>query len=157
MARCSPSLEEIREMVAKQKTDAPASPKNLVPVLQEVMADMETPVSAYLKLSRGGTPSFLFESVEGGEHLARYSFIGFSPRSVVKTGQTKATSKDPLMDVEKQLQGLRSFIIKGQPPFTGGAVGYVTYDCVKYFEPRTASKCQEQKDALHIPESIFMY
>ncbi len=114
----TPTLDEFLKL---------ATQGNLIPVTCRILADIETPLSAYRKI-RGQGESFLFESVEGGEHLARYSFIGFSPRSVVKTGQTKATSKDPLVDVEKQLQGLRSFIIKGQPPFTGGAVGYVTYD-----------------------------
>ena len=72
-----PSLEEVKELKKKG---------NLVPVYREIRADLETPVSAYLKIARGNY-SFLLESVEGGERLARYSFIGTEPSLVISTGR----------------------------------------------------------------------
>ena len=149
-----PTLEGVKKLVADASdTDK----KQLVPICLEVMADMETPVSAYLKLRREGSPSFLFESVEGAETLARYSYIGFKPTVIVKTGDADSEAVDPLIGVEKTLAELKSYEVAGLPPFTGGAVGYVGYDCVKYFEPRTAPKIAKQKNTLGIPESIFMY
>ena len=71
-----PTLEQVRAMRGEG---------NLVPVYREILADMETPVSAFLKVARGRY-SFLLESVEGGEHVARYSFIGTEPRKVLRTG-----------------------------------------------------------------------
>ncbi|MEE8412949.1 MAG: anthranilate synthase component I, partial [Dehalococcoidales bacterium] len=84
-----PTLEEVRQL-KKQG--------NLVPVYREIMADMETPVSAYLKIARGDH-SFLLESVEGGERLARYSFIGTEPSIVLETGE--GNKIDPLLLIEK--------------------------------------------------------
>ena len=87
-----PSLDEVRQL-KKQG--------NLVPVYQEIRADLETPVSAYLKIARGNY-SFLLESVEGGERLARYSFIGTEPSRILKTGTENPI--DPLLMVEKEFE-----------------------------------------------------
>ncbi len=84
-----PSLEEVKDL---------SKVGNLVPVYQEINADLETPVSAYLKIARGDY-SFLLESVEGGERLARYSFIGTEPSLVLTTG--KDNTVDPLVLIEK--------------------------------------------------------
>ena len=78
-----PSLEEVRELSHRG---------NLIPLYREINADLETPVSAYLKIAEGPY-AFLLESVEGGEHLARYSFIGAEPYKVVKTGPASPTAR----------------------------------------------------------------
>ncbi|GAG49327.1 unnamed protein product, partial [marine sediment metagenome] len=100
-----PDLEAVRALAEKQ--DA-----NLAPVYRDVAADLETPVSAYLKVARpGGRPSgrgdhsFLLESVEGGERLARYSFIGTEPYRVLRCGPyTRADEgSDPLLEIEQEL------------------------------------------------------
>ena len=145
MAGYTPSLDEFRAL---------AQEGNLVPVYREVRADLETPVSAFLKIARGPY-SFLFESVEGGERLARYSFMGTEPRRVVRTGsgQTDGTG-DPLLHIERELAGAQPVAIAGLPPFIGGAVGYLAFECVHYFEPRVP---QPERDPLGVPESVFMF
>ena len=104
---------------------------NLVPVYREVVADLDTPVSAFLKIARGDH-SFLLESVEGGEHLARYSFIGTEPSLVLKPSDDNPT--DPLLLIEKELSKFRLAPIEGLPRFHGGMVGYLGYDISRYFE-----------------------
>lgn len=117
-----PGLDEFKEL-AKQG--------NLVPVYAELPADLETPVSAYLKL-RGQGSSFLLESVAGGEHLARYSFIGVAPSRVLTAGGED--QGDPLEAVRALLAAYRAVPVPGLPRFTGGAVGYLAYDVVRRFE-----------------------
>lgn len=127
---------------------------NLVPVWRELLADQETPVSAYEKLrhflrDRGGpAQTFLLESVEGGEHIARYSFLGGGPRSVF-TSRGKAceiayadgrierqTSDDPLSVLRAHMAEYRPVPDPALPRFYGGAVGYIGYDAIARFEPR---------------------
>jgi len=105
-----------------------------VPVRVEVDADTETPVSAFLKLSRGERQAFLLESVEGGERSARFSFLGARPRAVLrwKLGQPG----DPFETVRAALATHRAVRVPGTPRFSGGLVGHVSYDAVKLFEPR---------------------
>ena len=100
----------------------------------EVDADTETPVSAFLKLSRGEKHAFLLESVEGGERSARFSFLGAGPRSLLrwKLGQPG----DPFGVVRAALASHRAVRVPGTPRFSGGLVGHVSYDAVKEFEPR---------------------
>ncbi|KAI8851050.1 anthranilate synthase component I [Chytridium lagenaria] len=142
-----PSIDEVKKFI-----DAKAG--NLIPVYREVSADLLTPVSAYLKLTQAKTGnSFLFESVAGGERIGRYSFMGANPRKVVKTGPSQGFEGDPLVFVEKELSSFKFVPVPGLHHFTGGAVGYISYDCVKYFEPKTA---RELRDPLKIPDSIFM-
>ena len=135
-----PTLEEVREL-KKQG--------NLVPVYQEIRADLETPVSAYLKVARGEY-SFLLESVEGGERLARYSFIGTEPSFILKTGAENPV--DPLLLVEKKFNRYQPVPIAGLPRFHGGMVGYLSYETAGYFE-RLPSP---QRDTLGLPESLLM-
>ena len=126
MSSYYPSLEEVREL-SKQG--------NLIPLYQEINADLETPVSAYLKVAEGAH-SFLLESVEGGEQLARYSFIGTEPYKVVKTGPGQPYGEvDPLTLIEEELDRHTLVSIRGLPRFHGGAVGFIAYDVVRYFEP----------------------
>ena len=88
---------------------------NLIPVYREISADLETPVSAYLKIARSPY-SFLLESVEGGERQARYSFIGTEPYRVLRTGPgTEAGAIDPLLPVEEELASYRPARVEGLP------------------------------------------
>ena len=124
-----------------------AAQGNVIPVYTDLMADFETPVSAYAKLHAAG-PSYLFESVEGGENLARYSFIGCRPRKIFICGpdtteirvpgqpaQTVPTPRDPLTLIEAEMSGYRPVALPGLPRFTGGAVGFVGYEYVTRIEP----------------------
>jgi anthranilate synthase component I len=145
MASYQPSLEEV-EGVAGQG--------NLVPVYRSVPADLETPVSAYLKVARAGRQSFLLESVEGGERLGRYSFIGTEPYRVLRTGPGEpAGAIDPLVEIERELSRFRLIHPPGLPRFTGGAVGFLGYEVARYFEKLPAAP----QDPLGLPESIFLF
>jgi len=141
-----PTLEEVREIASR-------GDGNLVPVFREVTADLETPVSAFLKVQKGRY-SFLLESVEGGERLARYSFIGTQPYRVLKTGPGHDYDGDPLVPLEEELSRFKAVAVAGLPAFTGGAIGYVAYDAVRHFEPRMA---REQEDPLGLPEAMFLF
>lgn len=132
-----------------------SSQGNLIPIYTEEFDDLITPVSAYLKLCLDSEYSFLLESVAGGEKLGRYSFLGTNPYQVVKIGKGLDAEGDPLVPVEKELSRYKLVRIPGLPMFTGGAMGYISFDCVHYFEPRTR---QELADELpFLPESIFMF
>ncbi len=122
---------------------------NLVPIYYELMADLETPVSSYLKVAHGNY-SFLLESVEGGERLGRYSFIGTEPSFILKTGSENPV--DPLLLIEKEFSQSRLVPITGLPRFHGGLVGYLGYEVARYFE-RLPSP---DHDPLGLPESMLM-
>ncbi len=120
---------------------------NVVPVYADLMADIETPVSAYAKV-KGSGPAFLLESIEGGEHLSRYSFIGVRPRKVFAIGaettlvrnadgstQRLPTPADPLKVLEEDMRGFRPVKQPGMPPFMGGAVGFIGYEYINRIEP----------------------
>jgi len=131
-----------------------AAQGNLVPVYREVAGDLETPVSAYLKVARGDH-SFLLESVEGGERLARYSFIATEPYRVARLGPYAPNEgSDPLRAVEEELGRFRLVGVDGLPRFTGGAVGYLSYEAIRHFEPRVP---QAEADVLGLPEALFMF
>jgi anthranilate synthase component 1 len=110
-----PTLEEVRQLKKYG---------NLVPVCRDIQADLETPVSAYLKIARGNY-SFLLESVEGGERLARYSFIGTEPSLVLRTENENPV--DPLNLVEKEFARLHPVSIADLPRFHGGMVRILTF------------------------------
>jgi len=135
-----PTLEEVRQL--KQYG-------NLVPVCRDIQADLETPVSAYLKIARGNY-SFLLESVEGGERLARYSFIGTEPSLVLRTENENPV--DPLNLVEKEFARLRPVSTAYLPRFHGGMVGYLSYEVARHFE---RLPCPDQ-DPQGLPESVLM-
>jgi anthranilate synthase component 1 len=135
-----PTLEEVKELKAQG---------NMVPVYRKLVADLETPVSAFLKINRGGY-SFLLESVEGGERVARYSFIGTEPYKIISTyGKDNI---DPLSVVSKEMEKLKVVNIDGLPRFCGGAVGYLSYEAVCRFEKLPSP----ETDNLDVPESFFM-
>ena len=148
----SPTLEEFLKLAAQG---------NLIPVTRRLLADVETPLSAYRKI-RGQGESFLFESVEGGEHLGRYSFVGCNPRAIIRqVGQTvevmengkvvetfriqaeartgspasAAVLRDGLAAVERVMRNYRAVPVPGLPRFTGGAVGFIGYEFIHDVEP----------------------
>ena len=137
----------------------------LAPLVRELPADLETPVSVYLKLAGHG-PSFLLESVTGGEHLARYSFIGVQPEKalVLKNGSLErytladgssepevCPAPDPLAALRAELASQSPAPAAGLPRFAGGLVGYLSYEMIRYFEP---SVKVEPHAAL--PDGIFL-
>lgn len=122
---------------------------NVIPVCADLLADLETPVSAFAKL-RGSGPAFLLESVEGGENVSRYSFIGCNPRKVIAAQPGDA---DPLKLLEAELAGYRPVAGPGLPPFTGGAVGYLGYEFIHSVEPAVPLAA---RDELGVPAMWFM-
>src|SRR5512145_2658987 len=134
------------------------------PLVRELPADLETPVSVYLKLA-GQSPSFLLESVTGGEQLARYSFIGVHPtRAYVLRGgalethdggQVKTTplapGADPLDGLRAELAHYRPADLPGLPRFAGGLVGYLSYEMIRYFEPSVPAEAHPE-----LPDGIFL-
>jgi anthranilate synthase component 1 len=143
MTAYTPSLGQVKAL---------AGQGNIVPVFREVYADLETPVSAYLKVARGEY-SFLLESVEGGERLARYSFIGTEPYRILRTGPGEQASGDPLVHIEEELKRFTLVRVDGLPRFHGGAVGYMAYECAQYFERLPVPEANPQG----FPESIFLF
>lgn len=121
-----------------------ASSYSVVPIWAEILADLETPVSAFSKLA-SGQPAFLLESVEGGERWGRYSFIGRRPRLVIRLRSGRLDTEgsvrgwepsdsDPLGVLAGLVSGLSSPALEGLPPLHGGVVGYLGYDLVRYIE-----------------------
>ena len=140
-----PTLEEVK---------AQAGQGNLIPVYRSINADLETPVSAYLKVARPPY-SFLLESVAGGERIGRYSFIGTQPYRILKTGPGQEFGEvDPLTLVQEEMDQHRLIPVPGLPRFHGGGVGYLAYDTVHYFEPRVPPM---PADPQGLPESVFMF
>lgn len=117
---------------------------NLIPVYKEIFSDLDTPVSAFMKL--GDRPSFLLESVEGGEKWARYSFLGLAPSVVIKgtgrdividdckNGLRTLKSDDPIDFIKQVMAQYKSVTVEGLPRFYGGLVGYMGYDMVRFME-----------------------
>ena len=136
---------------------------NLIPVYREIRADFETPLSAFVKIDEGKF-SYLLESIEGGERIARYSFLGSNPSMVFmskgknitiikgKNKKTFKTKKDPLTEIKKIMEEFSFVPIKGLPRFSGGLVGYMGYDVVRFFEKIP----DRNKDDLKLPDSIFV-
>ena len=116
-----------------------------VPICKEMMADLLTPVSAFLRIAEHADHAFLLESVEGGEHVARYSFLGKDPllvlradgpRTIIHRAGSTTDVDEPLMAVLRRLMAeYRAPAVPGLPRFTGGGVGYVGYDAATWFEP----------------------
>lgn len=152
----TPSLKEFCSLAEKG---------NLIPIYHDLMADFETPVSAYAKLRSRG-PSFLFESIEGGEHIGRYTFIGCRPRKIyrifpdrteveTKTGEveTLGTPSDPLALIETEMSQYQAVSIPDLPPFVGGAVGAIGYEYIHHIEPRVP---RPEPDTLGLPTLYFL-
>ncbi len=139
---------------------------DLVPIYRTLLADLETPVSVYMKLVKQGIASFLLESVEGGEHVGRYSFLGVNPKGMISVtgnevtrtlhGETTtrllATGQDPLHAIKQEFARVKPVRVPGLPRFVGGAVGYIGYDVVRYFERLPEMATRE----LEVPDAAFM-
>ena len=118
-----------------------------VPVVKEIIADLLTPVSAFLKIAEHSDYAFLLESVEGGEHVGRYSFLGKDPfvllrsrdgSTIIERAGTTTESAEPYIEVLRRMMAdFRSPFVPELPRFTGGAVGYLSYDTAAWFEPVT--------------------
>ena len=137
---------------------------NLVPVWKVLTADLETPVSAYLKLAERADYAFLLESVEGGERIGRYTYVGAEPCMIVtangdqieiRQGATLTRRRGDFFEVLKELAG--QFSPAGTdslPPFSAGAVGYAGYDLVRQIEPCVPPF---RKDDVKAPDAVFMF
>ena len=151
-----PSLDEFRELARRG---------NLIPIFTELIADAESPVSAFQKIDDGGY-SFLFESVEKSDQAGRFSFVGAQPRITFESrgrtirisdnGRVREfeTTRDPLHELEALMQRY-TFVPSPaleESRFAGGAVGYLGYDMVRFFEPTIPAP---PKDELNLPESFF--
>jgi anthranilate synthase component I len=136
---------------------------NRVPVVREVLADLDTPLSAYRKLA-AAPYTYLFESVQGGERWGRYSMIGLPATEVIRVyGErieinngvsTQTLQGDPIAFIEKYRQQFRAPEVEGLPRFNGGLVGYFGYDSVRYFEPRLGPA--RGKDTIGAPDILLM-
>jgi anthranilate synthase component I len=134
-------------------------------IIREVQADLETPVSLYLKL-RGQGASFLLESVEGGENVARYSFIGVQPRAeyILRNGQVEVKESgevrriplepnvDPTKFLQEELDRFPAKRLPNAPRFTGGLVGYLSYEAVRFFEPTLDRRMHPAQ----MPDGIYL-
>jgi anthranilate synthase component 1 len=136
----SPSPDEFRELAKRG---------NLVPLIVDLVADVETPVSAFAKID-DGAPCFLFESAERNEESGRFSFIGFDPLVLFNSADADG---DPLTQLEQILSRFKFVAPRDVPHFVGGAVGYIGYDVVRFFEPSVPI---HPSDDLQIPEMMFM-
>ncbi len=135
---------------------------NLIPIYAEILADFETPLSAYRKIGAADY-SYLLESVEGGERIARYSFLGGDPSVIFSSKGNKVTiregkssrtylSKDPIEELKRLLSRYKFVKVKGLPRFSGGLVGFFGYDMVRFIEDIP----DKNTDTLNLPDSLFM-
>ena len=150
-----PRFEDFQEL---------AGEGTVVPVYKEILADTETPVSAYLKIRAQDVHSFLFESVEGGEKIARYSFLGVSPFKIFRSRgreitledrirkKTERWTGDPIAELKNLIGQYRSVHLKELPRFTGGAVGYLAYDGIRLVEEIP----DETVNDLHLDDMAFL-
>ena len=141
-----------------------AATANVIPVWTEIVADGETPVSAFAKIG-AAAPSFLLESAEQSDQVGRFSLLGSRPRltisardnvvTLTENGETRSyeADRDPLAEVEKLMAAYRSVPDANLPGFHGGMVGYLSYDCVRWFEPTIAAP---PPDDLGVPDMFFM-
>ena len=140
-----------------------ANQGNIVPVYKEVLADMDTPVSAYLKLRTESDCSFLFESIEGGERAARYSFLGIAPTVLFRSradqiqiedrrsGESRKFTGVAIDELKKLMSSAQAVRLPELPRFTGGAVGYLGYDGIRLVE-ELPDTCE---DDLDLDDMIF--
>ena len=157
MPATSPTFPPLREFQQLAGTHT------LVPVYRTVAADLDTPVSAFLRVAAAEPEAFLLESVEGGEHVGRYTFIGIRPykRMIARNGEVtiqqgrsrRTITADIFTELKSALSGETPARLPGLPPFTAGAVGFFAYDVVRRIEtlPQTAA------DELQVPDAYLMF
>lgn len=150
-----PKIEEFLSLAKKG---------NIVPVYKEILADMETPVSTFLKLTKGERYAYLLESVEGGERWGRYSFISWEPKLVFQSKGNEYSisapgakpswkfSPSPMNELRRLMKEFKPVELKGLPRFWGGAVGYASYDMVRFIEKLD----KKPKEVLNLPGSVFL-
>jgi anthranilate synthase component 1 len=150
-----PSRSEFKELARKG---------NLIPIYTEFVADYETPIAVFEKIDNG-VRSFLLESAESNDHVGRYSFLGSDPRiyfeargrhiAIEENGQRREfeSAVDPLTELQQLMARFRAVDLPGLPPFSGGAVGYIGYDAVRFFEPTVG---EPPPDQLGLPEMVFI-
>ena len=156
-AQVIPSIEEFRELARRG---------NVIPIFAEFIADNETPVSAFKKLdSPEASYSFLFESTEKNDVSGRFSFLGIDPRVVIKTyghelqiiesgNERRVEIKGDPLDEIRQLMARYQFVSRPElPRFSGGAVGFLGYEAIHFFEPKVP---RAERDELQLPEIVFM-
>jgi anthranilate synthase component 1 len=141
------TFEEFRELAQRG---------TFVPVYKEIVADLLTPVSAFLKIAEHSDYAFLLESVEGGEQVGRYSFLGKDPFLILRSrggktivdraGKTSESDQPFIATLRELMAGFHSPFVPGLPRFTGGAVGYLGYDAAAWFEPVTLQDGAEPDD-----------
>src|SRR5213080_1712851 len=151
----TPTLDEFYQL---------ADRGNVIPLFTEFIADGETPVSAFKKLGNPGY-SFLFESTEKNDVSGRFSFVGVEPRVIIQsygreiqvidrdTEKRFDTATDPLDEIRKLMARYQSVSRSELPRFAGGAVGFLGYEAIRFFEPKVPVACY---DDLHLPEMLFM-
>src|SRR6266446_1942211 len=150
----TPTLEEFSHLARRG---------NVIPVFAEFVADGETPVSAFKKLDRGGH-GFLFESTEKNDVSGRFSFVGTEPRALIQSyghevrivelgNERRFETADPLDEVRKLMDRYQIVSHPQLPRFPGGAVGFLGYEAIRFFEPKVpVARC----DDLQLPELLFM-
>lgn len=126
---------------------------NLIPVYDTVSADLLTPVSAWLKVAARAKYSFLLESVEGGEKIARYTFLGSAPTEVFRYRLGGNAASDPIAELRARLGQYRPVRVPGLPPLTGGAIGYFSYDMARLNERIPA----RGRDDLQLDDVVLMF
>lgn len=154
-AQLTPTLDEFSQLAKRG---------NVIPLFAEFIADGETPISAFKKLDNSGY-SFLFESTEKNDVSGRFSFVGIEPRVVIQSYGREIrlvergdehrfdTTTDPLDEIRKLMAGYRFVSHPELPRFAGGAVGFLGYEAIKFFEPKVPLA---DGDDLHLPETLFM-
>ncbi len=160
MLEFSPSLEEIKKQIKN------IGKKVFVPVWTEIIADLETPVSAYNKVSDGEKYSFLLESVEGGESVGRYSFIGIDPLFIIKSELEKTfliqvSENKKLLEADTPYDLLKKFFLEYTSadfnvPLPPGSVGYLGYDTIRFIEPSLKEHYKKTEKCESFPDAYFM-
>ena len=155
MTMFKPSFEQFQQLAKRG---------NLVPVYHEILADLDTPVSAFLKVAEGQSHAFLLESVHGGEKWGRYSILGMNPSALFTAIGKQVTiqfngqppeiieNEDPMKVLKQFMDRYKPVTVEGLPRFHGGAVGYFGYDMVRSFE----SVPDNNPDTLGTPDALFM-
>ena len=159
-----PAIDNLPDTLPTRRDfDKLAKTHTLIPVFRSVTADLETPVSAFLRIANEAPEAFLLESVEGGEHVGRYTFIGIDPyKKMFATGdqitseegrKRRKFSGDIFEEFKRALSGHKPARLPGLPPFTAGAVGFFSYDCVRLIERLPTLAANE----LGVPDVCLMF
>lgn len=147
----------MKEITYREARRLAADGYTAIPLVRAIPADVITPVLAYMRLSPGETGSFLFESIEGGERLARYCLLGARPAATIAVRDARAVLTkaaggsvdlpgDPFRALGRYMSAFRTPHVSGLPRFSGGAVGYVGYEMAKYLEPSLSLTGHESED-----------